>query len=384
MLKIMDRQLVRGYFKSYAVCLISLLSLYVVVDLFTNLDDFVGHSKGIVVVVARIGSYYGYKVAQIFDRLCEAIVLLAAMFTVAFMQRNNEQMPLLSAGVSTQRIVTPVLVCACFMLSLAVLNQELIIPRIAHKLGLDRDDQEGQKDLVVRSAYEPNGINFEGDRGSRNGLVVRGLRITIPENVNADGGLIHLTAAEARYFPGNEPHKGAWVLTGCSSGKIDPDRDGKPPQEIKPIPNILEVLDFDGVTHTGRYLLHTKSVDFDALTRNPNWFQFASTWGLYEELQRPESTRLAAMAVLFHNRLTRPLIGMVLVFLGLSVILRDQNRNVIISSGMCLVLCGVFFAFGYACKMMGDNEYIYPALSAWLPVICFGPFGLVMFDAIHT
>ncbi len=37
-LKIVDRQMIRGYFKSYFVCLTALLSLYVVVDLFTNLD----------------------------------------------------------------------------------------------------------------------------------------------------------------------------------------------------------------------------------------------------------------------------------------------------------------------------------------------------------
>ena len=90
------------------------------------------------------------------------------------------------------------------------------------------------------------------------------------------------------------------------------------------------------------------------------------------------------MAVLFHSRLTRPLLGMVLVLLGLSVILRDQNRNVIISSGLCLVLCGVFFAASYACKMLGDNEYLNPALAAWLPVLTFGPFAVVMFDAVHT
>ena len=56
------------------------------------------------------------------------------MFTVAWMQRNNEQVPLLSAGVSTRRIVLPVLVCAFFMLSLTVLNQELVIPQVADQL----------------------------------------------------------------------------------------------------------------------------------------------------------------------------------------------------------------------------------------------------------
>src|SRR6516165_5076675 len=101
MIKLMDRQLIYSYFKAYFVCLISLLSLYIVVDLFTNLDDFTHKNDGMLGVIKHIATYYGYKVTQIFDRLCEAIVLLAAMFTVTWMQRNNEQLPLLSAGVST-------------------------------------------------------------------------------------------------------------------------------------------------------------------------------------------------------------------------------------------------------------------------------------------
>src|ERR687885_219152 len=113
MIKLIDRQMIRGYFKAYFVCLSSLLSLYVVVDLFTNLDDFANTSKGLVAFARHVGSYYSYQVPQIFDRLCEAIVLLAAMFTVAWMQRNNEQVPLLSAGISTRRIVLPVLACSC-------------------------------------------------------------------------------------------------------------------------------------------------------------------------------------------------------------------------------------------------------------------------------
>jgi lipopolysaccharide export system permease protein len=363
MLKLIDRQMVRGYFKSYFVCLSSLLSLYVIVDLFTNLDDFTHHNRGLMAVLEHIISYYGYQVTKIFDRLCEAIVLLAAMFTVAWMQRNNEQVPLLSAGVSTRRIVAPVLICASFMMSLTVLNQELVIPRLGDKLTRDRDDPGGQKDMLVHGAYEQNLVHFEGDKANRHDRTVKALRVTIPESVA--GNLIHLTAQEARYLPAG-PHSGKWELTGCT------------PVDLQPIPNVLEVRDI------GRYYLLTKGVDFDALTRNPNWFLLASTWSLYEELQRPESTRLAAMAVLFHMRLTRPLVGMVLVFLGLSVILRDQNRNVIISSGLCLVLCGVFFAAGYACKMLGDNEYLNPALAAWMPVLGFGPFAVVMFDAVHT
>src|SRR4051812_30310592 len=117
MLTLMDRQMIPGFFKAYIVCLISLLSLYIVVDLFTNLDDFAGKNGNLKHTVRNILFYYSIRMPALFDKLCEAIVLLAAMFTVALMQRFNEQVPLLSAGVSTGRIVRPVLVCAFLMLT---------------------------------------------------------------------------------------------------------------------------------------------------------------------------------------------------------------------------------------------------------------------------
>jgi lipopolysaccharide export system permease protein len=366
MFKHIDWLLICGYFKSYAICLISLLMLWIVVDLFTNLDDFLVLSNNSTTeVLKRISLYYAYRLPQLFDRLCEAIVLLAAMFTVAMMQRSNEQIPLLAAGVSTQRIITPILCCGCLMLTLTVVNQEFLIPKVAPKLTLGRDDPEGDKELLVKGAYEPNIIHIEGERGYRRSQTIKKFRCLIPQNIV--GTMIHITAEDARYEPSKtDPSRGTWTLTGCQ------------PRDLEPIPDILQVLD------GGRYVLYTRHIDFEVLVRDQKWFLMASTQRLYQELQKPESNRLAAIAVLFHTRLVRPILGMVLLFMGLSVILLDQNRNMIISAGMCLVLCGTFFAFVMCCKTLGDEEYIAPALAAWLPVIFFGPFAFVMFDAVQT
>jgi lipopolysaccharide export system permease protein len=365
MLKQIDWLLVKGYFRSYAICLTSLLSLYIIVDLFMHLDDFfTNNTKGLTEVLERIGVYYGYRVPQLFDRLAEPIVLMAGMFTVAMMQRNNEHLPMLSAGVPTQRIVAPVLLCAGFMLGVSVLNQEMLIPRIGSKLASNRDDPNGEREVIARSAFESNGIHLTGTRAIRKDETIFDFCCLIPESIN--GNLIHITAAKAKYVAGNEPQQGTWELTGCT------------PANVEPIPGILDVRDI------GRYVLHTRNVDFEALTRDQRWFQMASTGQLYLELQRPELNRQGSIAVLFHMRLTRPILGMVLVLMGLSVILRDTNRNVIISSGLCVALCGVFFVACHACKMLGDYEYFSPAAAAWLPVIGFGPFAVVMFDAVQT
>lgn len=368
MLTQIDRQMVRGYFKAYAVCLISLLSLYIVIDLFMNLDDFTGKKQGLAAALKHIGSYYAYRSAKIFDQLCEPIVLLAAMFTVAWVQRNNELLPLLSAGVSTRRVIRPVLVCAWFMLSLAAVNGELVIPRIAPQLFTDKSDPDGRKDIEVRPAWDANNVQIDGWRAQREGMVVKRFNVMIPASVGRN--IQHVTAGEARYIPPGlvEGRSGGWLLTEAE------------PRTLEGWENtdVLEPID------PGKYFLRTKDVDFNLLTRNPKWFQLASTLDLYRELQRPDAARVAQLAVLFHMRLTRPLLGMILVFMGLSVILTDQNRNVFISAGLCLVLCGLFFAGIFAARQLGDSDMLSPALAAWLPVLVFGPLAFVMFDAVHT
>ncbi|MFL5329474.1 MAG: LptF/LptG family permease [Gemmataceae bacterium] len=365
-MRILDRLLLMAFLKAYLICLVSLLSLYIVIDLFTNLEDFAQHVNGLMPVLQNITKYYGYKVVQIFDRLCEAIVLLAATFTVAWIQRNNELLPLLSAGVSTRRIVFPVLFGACLLIGLGALNQELVIPQVADALLTDRDDPYGEKTQVVSGGYTASGIHVEGIEAKRNGHVVKPFFVTVPETLG--DGLLHLTAKEARYISPTElePQGGGWMLTGVQ------------PAIIERLPEGLELID------PGKYFLRTNDVDFDVLTRSRQWFTFASTKKLSELLNRSDARRLAAIAVQFHMRWTRPVLGVLLVLLGLSVILRDQNRNVFIGTGLCLGTCALFFAAIFACKHLGDNEYLAPALAAWLPVLIFGPVTLASFDAIHT
>jgi lipopolysaccharide export system permease protein len=370
-MKLLDRLLICSYLKSYFVCLTSLLGLYIIVDLFTNLDDFAHHHRGLAGVVETIVKYYGYKVPQIFDRLCEPIVLLAAMFTVAWVQRNNELLPLLSAGVSTRRVVRPVLVSASLMLAVSLLNQELVIPRVAEHLTASRTDIDGEKEMhVIQGGFEPNSIHIEGLTALRKELLVRDFDCSIPDTV-AGGNPVTLHAKEARYVPpGKGLRSGGWLLTETTPAQLDA---WNLPQR-----KVLEPI------NPGKYFLYTQSVDFDVLTRDRKWYQYASTARLLEELNKPDLTYLAPMAVLFHMRLTRPVLGLILVFLGLSVILRDQNRNVFISAGMCLALCAFFFTACFACQQLGNNDYLPPALAAWLPVLLFGPLAFVLFDAIHT
>ena len=368
MLGLLDRQMIFSYIKSYVFTFMSLMGLFIVVDLFTNLDDFTQHRQGLATTLNQIRIYYSSMSPRIFDRLCEAIVLLSAMFTVALMQRHNELLPLLSAGVSTRRVVAPVLLAAGAMLGLSTLNQELVMPNIDSFLVEFRGNMEGDKEIEVKGIYDIHGVHISGKSARKNILTVEKFFCMIPPRHGNDA-LTTLQAETAVYVPieDGERHSGGWLLTRTT------------PPEIENW-NRTDILENLG---TGKYFLHT-DVDFNAAIRTKNWAFYMSTWSILREMDRPGNQQQAGLAVIFHTRLTRPLLGLTLVVMGLGVILRDQTRNIFISAGMCLVLCGIFFGACIVCQYLGNNEHVSPALSAWLPVLGFGPLAFVMFDAVHT
>jgi lipopolysaccharide export system permease protein len=363
MLGLLDRQMIYNYVKAYIVCLTSLLGLFIVVDLFTNLDDFTSNKQGVEGTLRHIGVYYGYNVPKIFDRLCEAIALLAGMFTVAWMQRNNELLPQLSAGVSTRRVVFPVLLAACGMLGLSVANQEFLMPALdGFIVENGKSNFNGDKETEVKGTYDVHGIHVSGRVAFRKTLTIDKFTCVIPPKLGRDT-LTTLQAESAQYVP----ERGGWVLTRT----VPPELDNWARKDL-----------LTPIT-PGKYFLST-DVDFDTATRSKNWFLYLSTWRLWEEMNKPGNAQLSSLAVILHMRLTRPILGVVLVVLGLSVILRDQNRNVFVSAGLCLSLCALFFASIIACQYLGSHEHVAPALAAWLPLLAFGPVAVVMFDAVHT
>lgn len=362
---VLDRQLFFGYLRSYLIVWTSLLSLYVVVDLFTNLDDF-GSRGSFFGTLAHIGTYYGYRISQIFDKLSEAISLLAAVFTVSWMQRNNELLPQLSAGVSTRRVVRPVILGAMLTIALGPLNQEFVIPRIADALLTPRDDPESRRAMDVRGAFDGTGIHLEGTHAYKAERRVEWVYVTFPES--GAGGMLHLAAAEAVYAPptADEP-TGSWTLYRTTPATID----GPLP------PNLIPVS-------PGVFTLITRDLDFDTLTRGATWQAFASTPGLLDILARPDPRRQAPVAVMFHSRIVRPAVGLVLVLIGLGVILGNQNRHVFVNVGLCVATCALYYASIYASRYLGDQDFIAPVLAAWLPVLVFGPVAVVLLDAVHT
>src|SRR5262249_12379310 len=121
-MRILDRQRYWAYLKAYVICFIALIGLYVVIDAFSNFDEFTKRAAGVELFRA-IGRFYLVHMSQFYDRLSSVIGMMAAIFTVTWMQKNNELLAMMAAGISTQRVIRPVWISAIIVSAIAVTNQ---------------------------------------------------------------------------------------------------------------------------------------------------------------------------------------------------------------------------------------------------------------------
>ena len=87
----------RQFLKTFVICYVSLMGLYVVFDVFTNLEEFLrcGREQGS--VLGLVVSFYSYRALLFFDDMAGLLSLVAAMFSMAWIQRHNEMVALMSA-----------------------------------------------------------------------------------------------------------------------------------------------------------------------------------------------------------------------------------------------------------------------------------------------
>lgn len=379
----LDRMFFANFLRNFAIVLVCLLALYVVVDLFMNLNEFTKNKSNPADVLAHIRDYYVAQVSVIYDRLAELITLSAAVFTVAWMQRNNELLPQLSAGVPTRRVIRPVLLGALLATCLAPLNTEFYIPAVATQLNTPREEWKGKtgqtagptREQTPKGAFEQAGDFIDAKAARRptgatsgDGRYGRLTEFEYTSSAEPGAELTHLTAAVADYIPPGtegEPHTGGWKLYTA-----------KPEQTAALPPNVIQL-------GPGQYFVRTAELDFDTVVRGRATSTYIGTAEVWEILTRGTSPK-QSLAVIFHQRLVRPLNGMILAVFGLAVILGNQNRHVFISAGLCMILAVTFSAVVFGAKYLGDVDVIPAPLAAWVPALVFGPLCFVTFDAIHT
>ena len=138
-MKTLDRYVAKNFIIGYIISLMVLVGLRVVIDLFVNLDEFAENTNP----VANVLSYYAVQSTLYFRDFAGMITVVAAVFSLGKMTRNNELIAVMASGVSLKRVIAPIVFLAILFSGLLVVDQELVIPRLANRLVRSHDDISG-------------------------------------------------------------------------------------------------------------------------------------------------------------------------------------------------------------------------------------------------
>lgn len=127
-MKILDRYLLRTFLVPFAYCLTAFMMIYIIFDLFDNLNEFVeGNTPPLLVA-----KYYLILFPSIFTRIVPISLLLAVLYSLSTLTKNHELTAMRASGISILRLMVPFLSVGLGFTLLVGILHEAVGPRASY------------------------------------------------------------------------------------------------------------------------------------------------------------------------------------------------------------------------------------------------------------
>ena len=362
-----DRYMTILFARILFVSFLSLTGLFIVIDAFGNLDEFLKYAETEGGLLKVLIDYYGPRVLSFFDRTCALLALCASVFVITWLQKSNELTALMAAGIPKTRVVRPLIAIILLVSAFGVVNREYFLPSVRDKLTRNAQNWLGTAAKSMRPTYDNRTdilLMGKGTLATEQKIVQPTFRL--PPTLAMVGK--QLIADEAIYVPANEHHPAGYWMKGVSEPS---DLAQQPTGQIRDEAVVWTPRDYTWLANDECFV--ASELAFEQLAADREWRQYASAAELIRTLHNPSYELGADVRVTLHARFVQPVLDVTLVFLGLPLVLTRRQGNAFVAAGKCLLMVAVFFVVVLACHASGSNYLIPPALAAWLPVLIFTP-----------
>ena len=362
-----DRYLIRLFVRVLVICFVSITGLYVVIDACSNAGEFIDYGKRQDGLLPVLADYYSSRVPWFFDRISALLTLIAALFAIAWLKRSNEMTALMAAGISSSRIVRPLVFAAVAVSLMAAANRELLIPQVRDKLTRNAQDWLGERERTVEPVIDnQTGILINGRYTIANEQRIERPRFRLHRPLGEFGRW--LEASNAYYEPPSDRHAGGYRLREVDRQQIE----GVGTAMLDGHPAIYSPLDTEWLQPDECFVV--SAVTFDQLAGGSQWRHLASTTELIRGTRNPSLSFDLDARVTIHSRFVRPMLDISLFLIGLPLVLSQKNRNIFVAAGWCLLLVVGFILILMVCHAIGaSGGLLSPVSAAWLPLLIFAP-----------
>jgi lipopolysaccharide export system permease protein len=370
---IFDRYLLRLYCKVLVISFVSLAGLFVVIDGFNNLDEFLTYGKGQAGGTAAVlAEYYGPRLLQFFDQIAGLLAMLSAGFVLTVLARTNELTALLAAGIAPARILQPLVVASILVALLGAANREFGLPAVRDSLSRNAQDWKGETGRKCTPRYDiRTEILIAGQATFANQKRLSNPLFRLPSELAPWGRQI--SADNAYYLSASGDHPAGYLLRGVtqpvSLGQL---------RNLSLGSNRVLFSPADSPWLKPDECFVASVVTFEQLSVGGSWRQNLSSYELITGLRGQTIEPGADVWLTLHARFVQPLLDLSLVLMGIPLVLSRANRNIFMAAGIGGVLVFSLLVVELACHALGKNYLLSATFAAWLPLLIFGPLAYTL------
>ena len=377
-MKLLDRYILGKFLRIFFLCYVSLVGIFVVFDLTSNMNNFLATNTPSQLVV-QIAAYYFMHSFQFVDLIFPLLLALAALTVLSLFIRYNETIAMLAIGISPARMVAPIIFGALGLSILFALVREEYLPNRLFELAKEPKEYVQRSDVaaVCRTFDNKTQISIYGDELIVSQGTLTRPRITLGRNLAQYGKKI--VAQKGTYLPEDKNHPEGWLLEGVESPKELLTRPSLQDERLGQIV-VYSPSDSDWLQPKETFVA-TKLKPIN-LALGDKWLLYAATSDMRQALKDPTFAKnTTELAIRVHTREIRPLSDLLPLFLALPFMLMRASKNVVVALGIGLILSGAFIGSQYVAAYVGKKAN-YAPIGIWAPFFIFVPFACAKFSLL--
>jgi len=359
--RILSRYIARECLKLLFLWVVSFFLIFFVVELLERINAIIVHKAPLYLIL----EYFLYTFPLFLSQTLPFATLLAALITLGVLARNNEVVAMKAHGVSTYRIMFPLLVLAASVTAFIFLCNETIVPysaRKAHYVWSVKVKKEEE-----RAFFKLNKIWYRGED------VIYNIRLLEPKQDLLKGVTIYQFDEAFNLRQRIDAREAQWNGDGWTFYQVAV-RDFLPGGEVS-----TEIYDQRDIP------IPERPEDFKKGMKNPDEMTYRELKGYVEKL-RGEGYDSTRYVVDLHTKVAFPFLTLIMVLMGSPLALAaSHGRGGGIAQGVGIsIVIGFVYWVSFAISVaMGHAGTFPPFIAAWAPNIFFGLVGGFILESIN-
>jgi lipopolysaccharide export system permease protein len=396
-MKILDRYVLVSFLKNYLISFMVLVGMYVVLDMVFNFDELANLKtksaengvQSVLSSILGIADFYAHQAFLFFIHLSGIIPVVAAAFTLMRLSRFNELTAVLAAGVPLLRVAMPIIIAGVIVNGLMIADQEIVIPRIMHKLTRDHDDltRSDAKTFDIRGMQDSEGALLYAGRFTP---AAHGRPATMEIVDVIERAEVERPTRDAQGNPTTRKVREVAAHVSADKGVWDPAAEAWVLTNGLRVTNLGETEEPSTTEAVDVYKSNVTPEEV-ALYHSGKWVELLSTSRIDQLIARPGSYGQASLMRVKHGRFTMPVMNVILLLLAIPCVLTREPGTLKTAATKCLILTGlgmgsIFLSQQLAGQPPADPgwQQLWPVLMAWLPIFVFFPIAVFLLDRVKT